>query len=320
MNNQNILITGGNGFIGMQVADELVQQGHRVTVVDRKIKNWNAPGHIIEQDYAEFFQNNSVKHDTIVHLAADHTIEESVTAPERYYTNNVVKLKSMLDHMVSTGIKNIIFSSSGSVHGNIGETKVLTESDPYMPESPYSATKVAGEMLIKDYARAYGLNYVILRYFNPAGADPDCRFGYVQRPATHVIPLLCNKIIHKETFSIYGNDYKTRDGTCIRDYIHVADVARAHTSAIEYLNTNQSNIFNIGGFTGVSVLELVMHAEEVLNCEANVKFCNRRPGDATMLVADTSKAKQILNWHPKYSIQDIILHAWNWENKYNTVI
>lgn len=311
-----IVITGGSGFIGTQVTDELLNQGHEITVVDRKVKSRNHPCPIVEMDYMDFFNNVGGNFDTIVHLAADHTIEQSVTQPEKYYTNNVIKMKYMLDHMVKVGIKNIIFSSTGSVYGTQGINGLLAEDTPYAPVSPYSATKVAGELLIRDYARAYGINYVNLRYFNPIGADPTARFGYIQRPATHVIPILCNKIINDETFEIYGTDYPTRDGTCIRDYMHVADVASAHTSSIDYLDAgNKEGTFNIGGHTGVSVRELVAAAEKVLNKRAKIEYKGRRAGDAAMLVADTTKAQQVLKWAPKYTIDDAILHAWNWENK-----
>lgn len=312
-----ILITGGSGFIGTQVTDELLNHGHEITVVDRKVKTRNHPCPIIEMDYMDFLNTDNSKYDTIVHLAADHTIEQSVTQPEKYYTNNVIKMKYMLDHMVKVGIKNIIFSSTGSVYGTQGINGLLSEETPYAPVSPYSATKVAGELMIRDYARAYGINYVNLRYFNPIGADPTARFGYIQRPATHVIPILCRKIINDETFEIYGSDYPTRDGTCIRDYMHVFDVASAHTSSINYLDAgNKEGTFNIGGHTGVSVRELVAAAERVLDKRARIVYKERRAGDAAMLVADTTKAREILGWQPKYTIDDAILHAWNWENKF----
>jgi len=317
-----ILITGGGGFIGTQVAWELHSAGHDVRIIDRKAPVHPHPGvyHIV--DYVDYFNNpdNNFNFDTIIHLAADHLVEQSVSTPEKYYTNNVIKMKTMLDVMVSRKIKNIIFSSSASVYGRQGSHGLLTESLYYDPENPYASTKVAGELLIKDYAKAYGIKYVNFRYFNAGGADPEGRFGYVQRPATHVIPILCNKILNNETFQIYGNDYFTGDGTCIRDYVHVHDLARAHINAIKFLNKNKNNeVFNIGGGGyGVSVRELVKSASLIVGKEAIIEYANRRPGDPAILVADITKAEKMLGWTPKYTIKDIIQHAWNWEKKFET--
>lgn len=314
-----ILVTGGNGFIGSQVVTSLVEAGHDVTIVDFVGKKPGVPGHCIERDYHAFFSYNKIKFDTVVHLAAEHLVEQSVTAPAKYYINNVIKMKHMLDAMVEVGIKNIIFSSSGNVYGRQGATGFpLTEDLYYDPENPYASTKVAGEMLIKDYARAYGINYVNFRYFNAGGADPECRFGYIQRPATHVIPILCNKILNKQPFTIFGNDYNTHDGTCVRDYVNVADIASAHLNALEFLdNGNKNQTFNLGGnSTGVSLKELVKYAAEVVGVEPIVNFGPRREGDPAILVANISKAKKLLGWEPKYDIKETIKHAWNWEQKF----
>jgi UDP-glucose 4-epimerase len=321
MKHHNILITGGSGFIGTQVLYELVEHGHHVTVVDREIKHEDVPATIIEEDYYEFFKTNRFRYDTVIHLAAEHLVEQSVTEPEKYYTNNVVKMKGMLDCMLDVGIKNIIFSSSGNTYGRQGKLGPLKEDVLYYdPENPYASTKVAGELLLKDYARAYGIKYVTFRYFNAAGADPACRFGYVQRPATHVIPILCNKILRGETFPIYGNDYDTKDGTCVRDYVHVADLARAHRHALTLFDNNIANqAFNIGGGSeGVSVRELVQYAGEVVGKIPKVENAPRRAGDPDILVADITKAAFILKWWPKYNIRDAILHAWNWEKRFET--
>lgn len=317
----NILVTGGSGFVGTQVVYELHKQGHNITIVDNDIKHRDAPATIIEADYLDFFNTNTVVYDTVIHLAAEHLVEQSVTSPEKYYTNNVVKMKAMLDRMVALGIKNIIFSSSGNTYGRQGQNGLLHEDGLYYdPENPYASTKVVGELLIKDYAKAYGLRYVNFRYFNAAGADPDGRFGYIQRPATHVIPILCNKIMNNESFPLYGSDYPTKDGTCVRDYVHVADLAIAHTKAIEYLDAGYSNeVFNCGaGSGGVSVRELVQFAEEVVGKSAMVENCPRRVGDPATLIADISKAERLLGWKPQYNVKDAILHAWNWEQKFET--
>ncbi len=315
-----ILITGGSGFVGTQVADELVSYGHRVTVVDRKLKSTSVPNvQYIEEDYLEFILNVDYRFDCVIHLAAEHLVEQSVSEPEKYYTNNVVKMKALLDRMRDLGITNIVFSSSGNTYGRQGELGPLTEDLYYDPQNPYASSKVAGEMLIKDYAKAYGMNYVIFRYFNAAGADPYGRYGYVQRPATHVIPIICNKIMNDELFTIYGNDYPTKDGTCVRDYVHVADLARAHMSAIDFLAVgNPSNIFNIGGGNGgVSVKELCHYAAKVVGKDhINIEYAGRREGDPAMLIADISKAEKFLGWKPQYTIEDSIKHAWIWENTF----
>ena len=318
---QNILITGGNGFVGTQLVYELHRHGHSVTVVDREMKNINVPAILIEEDYLDFFNRNTTVYDIIIHLAAEHLVELSVMSPEKYYTNNVIKMKYMLDHMVELGIKNIIFSSSGNTYGRQGLAGPLQEKGLYYdPENPYASTKVVGELLIKDYSKAYGINYVNFRYFNAAGADPECRFGYTQRPATHVIPILCNKILKGEVFPMYGTDYNTKDGSCVRDYVHVADLADAHIKAINLLNRQTVNqAVNIGaGSGGISVKELVKFAEEIVGKKAIVEYCPRRSGDPDILVADITKAEELLGWKPQFNIKDAILHAWNWEKKYET--
>lgn len=315
MNKHKILVTGGGGFVGTQVSWELARAGHSVTIVDRKNPAHYFPDIYRVDDYLNFITNTEETFDTIVHLAADHLVEQSVSEPQKYYTNNVVKMKAMLDVMVGRKIKNIVFSSSGNTYGRQGSMGPLPENIYYDPENPYASTKVAGELLIKDYSKAYGLNYVTFRYFNAAGADPHARFGYVQRPATHVIPILCNKILNDEPFTIFGSDYATKDGTCVRDYVHVQDLARAHAKAIELFDNQLANqTFNIGGGSaGVSVKELVTVAGQVVGRTPTVVYADRRPGDPAMLIADISKALLQLEWTPEYTIRDIIEHAWEWE-------
>lgn len=316
MTKNKILVTGGGGFIGTQLSWELAIAGHDVTIVDRANPQHYFPNFYRVDDYLNFLTNTEEKFDTIVHLAAEHLVEQSVTEPEKYYTNNVVKMKGLLDIMVARKIKNIVFSSSGNTYGRQGAAGPLTENLYYDPENPYASTKVAGELLIKDYARAYGLKYVTFRYFNAAGADPDALFGYIQQPATHVIPILCNKILKEEPFTIFGHDYPTKDGTCVRDYVHVSDLARAHVKAIELFDNQLANqTFNLGGgSTGVSVQELVKYAGQIVGKTPTVIYANRRAGDPAILVADISKALLGLDWTPQYDIHDIISHAWEWEH------
>jgi UDP-glucose 4-epimerase len=320
MRRHNILVTGGCGFIGTQVVYKLHEEGHKITIVDKNTQNWNGPGEVIESDYCDFIKTNTTKFDTIVHLAAEHIVPQSLSEPAKYYTNNVVKMQVMLDHMVAIGIKNIVFSSTGNLYGRQGRALYLKEDMYYDPENSYASSKTAGELMIRDYARAYGIKYITFRYFNAAGADPECRFGYTQRPATHVIPIICNKIMNNEVFQIFGNNYATKDGTCVRDYIHVSDLAEGHVQAIEFLNAGFSNeIFNLGGGTGgISLTELVKYAGEVVGKEPIYEYVAPRKGDPAILTACIDKAKNILHWEPQYNIKDIISHAWNWEKKFET--
>lgn len=319
MKSYKVLITGGGGFIGTQIAWELASKYCDVTIVDREVPVHYYPGVYKVSDYLDFFLKNDTLFDVVIHLAADHIVPASITKPSEYYDNNVLKMKTMLDLMVTRGMRNIIFSSSGNTYGRQGwQGFPLSEQGTYYdPENPYASTKVAGEMMIKDYARAYGMKYVTFRYFNAAGADPLCRFGYVQRPATHVIPILCKKILTGETFQIYGNEYFTKDGTCIRDYVHVKDLAIAHAKAVDYLEAGGDNeTINVGGgSSGISVKELVDVAAEIVGKTPVVEYAPKREGDPAILVANIQKAKKVLNWEPQYNIKDIISHAWEWEKK-----
>ncbi len=317
-NKHKILVTGGAGFIGTQVTHELVNAGHEVTVVDRNMQR-QLPCEMIEADYLDFFDSKEFHYDTVVHLAAEHNVPQSIPDPSKYYANNVIKMKGMLDHMVARGIKNIVFSSTGNVYGRQGsQIPLMEDANYYDPMNPYASSKVAGETMIQDYARAYGLRFVIFRYFNAAGADPKTRFGYTQRPATNVIPVLCQSLIRNEPFNIYGSNFATPDGTCVRDYVHIYDIAQAHLLAMDYLDSDEpSEIFNLGGrHQGVSINQLVRHASDALNIEyPKVSYKPPRIGDPPILIADTSKAKYGLGWTPMYSIEDTIIHAWKWEKK-----
>lgn len=310
-----IVVTGGCGFIGTQVVDRLLVEGHDVTVVDRRVGNWHLPCRVVEMDYFDFFLSNNEKYDTVIHLAAEHLVGQSILNPGKYYDNNVVKMQVMLSRMVDLGIENIIFSSSGNIYGKQGLNGVLTEDLYYDPENPYASSKVAGELLIKDYARAYGLKYVIFRFFNAAGADPYGRFGYDVDSATHIIPSICKSIRNDIPLKVFGSDYPTKDGTCIRDYVHVSDIADAHTKALLFIDNGlQNEIFNLGGGSnGVSVIDIINYAGEIINRSPAIEYMPRRAGDPAQLIANISKAKALLGWWPKYNVRDAILHAWNWQ-------
>lgn len=315
----NILVTGGAGFIGTAVCYALNAAGYEnVIAVDRKFHH-SLPVTMWEEDYAEFFSTNDFAYDTIIHLAAEHNVPESIPSPEKYYTNNVVKMKAMLDHMVAIGIKNIIFSSTGNVYGRQGFSGPLLEDMYFDPLNPYAASKVAGETMIRDYAAAYGIRFVNFRYFNVAGADKASRFGYIQKPATNLVPVICQKFLKNEPIHIYGDNYTTPDGTCIRDYVHVLDVANAHLKALEYLDTDSpSETFNLGGGrpNGVSVKQMVEHAADTLEIDfPKIEYKPARIGDPGKLTADISKARYMLDWNPQYNIEDMFIHAWKWEKK-----
>jgi UDP-glucose 4-epimerase len=315
MKNAKVLITGGAGFIGTQIVHKLREAGANVAVVDRNITDWNMPCTLILSDYLEYFKTiQDGMYNTVIHLAAEHLVEQSVYSPGRYYENNVVKMKTMLDLAPKLGINNFIFSSSGNIYGRQGALGPLTEDMFYDPENPYASSKVAGELLLKDYSKAYKLKHVTFRYFNAAGADPNYRNGYTQEPATHVIPALCRRTHRREVFNIFGTDYLTRDGTCVRDYVHIDDIAQAHVNAVDYLlNQGESVTLNIGGGSnGVSVKELITHTEEITDTKLIVYHRSRRTGDPTQLIANISKAKSVLGWEPKYNVKDCIRHAWEW--------
>ena len=317
------MVLGGAGYIGSHTVKELIEN-YDVIVLD------NVPKENISRIYGakyvigdmgdfslmtKIFKENNI--DAVVNFAALACVGESVSDPQKYYENNVVKSKVLLDAMVETGIKKIVFSSSCATYG-IPQTVPITESEKQWPVNPYGWTKLIFERMLSDYDNAYGLKYVSLRYFNAAGADADGDIGEMHDPETHVIPILLqNALGLRDRFYVFGTDYDTHDGSCIRDYIHVTDLADAHIKAVEYLfREERSDCFNLGTGKGVSVLELVDSVQNITGKKLNVILENRREGDPDILVADNSKAKEILNWNPVHSsIENIIKTAWNWHSK-----
>jgi UDP-glucose 4-epimerase len=307
----NVLITGGCGFIGTQLVFELNAIGHTVTVVDHSIRDRSLPATLINADYAEFLSYNRIKFDLVIHNAAEATVQPSLHSPSTYYENNVIKMKTMMDAMVRSGIKNIIFSSTGNIYGNQTES-LLKEDLPYSPVNAYASTKVVGELMIKDYARAYGINYLIFRLFNISGADPSGKCGYFRRPYAHLIPTVCRNILDASVTTVYGN--------AVRDYVHVQDIATAYSSGIDYLlGGGAGEVINLGGGkAGVSTMKIIQTAEAVIGLHPRIVEHEAREGDPVCLRADITKAHRVLDWKPKYSIEDMIFHAWNWERKYET--
>jgi UDP-glucose 4-epimerase len=253
----------------------------------------------------------------VMHFAAYIAVGESVTDPGKYYRNNVAGTLTLLEAMVAASIKKFVFSSTCALYG-IPKTVPLVEDHPQDPISPYATSKWMVERILSDFDQAYDLKSVCFRYFNAAGADPTGLLGEDHEPETHLIPLVLFAALGKqESVSIFGTDYPTRDGTCLRDYIHVNDLAQAHVLGLEYLlKAGESDVFNLGNGSGFSVREVIETAKEVTGKEIKIVERDRRPGDPPALVGSSDKAKKVLGWNPQYpNINDILAHAWQWHQK-----
>nr|WP_027871585.1 UDP-glucose 4-epimerase GalE [[Eubacterium] cellulosolvens] len=316
-----ILVCGGAGYIGSHVNKQLNIEGYDTIVFDNLIY-----GHREAVKWGEFVQGDLANHsdieaafekydiEAVFHFAAYAYVGESVEEPEKYYYNNVVNTLNLLKVMRSHGCNRIIFSSTCATYGE-PEKVPITEDMPQNPINPYGVTKLTVERIFKDYAKAYGLKFAVLRYFNAAGADPDGEIGESHNPETHIIPLVLDAASGvRPDIKIFGTDYDTPDGSCIRDYIHVSDLADAHLLALHYLeNGGESDFFNLGNAIGTSVLEVVNSAKKVTGREFAVVHAPRRSGDPAKLVGSSEKAQRILGWKPKYGdIDAIIAHAWKW--------
>ncbi|MDQ3800036.1 MAG: UDP-glucose 4-epimerase GalE [Acidobacteriota bacterium] len=314
-----ILVTGGAGYIGSVVTEELIKDGHSVVVYDNLVKGHReavAPqAEFIFGDLTETEKLFDVlrRHETeaVIHMAAHSLVGESVENPAKYYQNNVVAGLSLLDAMNEASVKKLVFSSTAAVYGE-PEKQPITETDKTQPTNPYGETKLAFEQALKWYEKAYGIRYASLRYFNAAGASE--KFGERHDPETHLIPIILQAAQGKrEYIEVYGDDYPTPDGTCIRDYIHVIDLARAHIAALQILD-ERSAIYNLGcGGEGYSVKQVIDTAKEVTGKEINVRYGKRRAGDPAMLIASSGKIRQELGWQPeRQNLKEIIESAWNW--------
>ena len=324
----SILVCGGAGYIGSHINKLLSQKGYDTIVYDnliyghREAVKW---GKFIEADLCDrtsldrVFSENKI--DAVFHFAAFAYVGESVTEPAKYYFNNVCNTLDLLEAMRAHGCDKIIFSSTCATYG-IPEKLPITEDMPQNPINPYGATKLMVERIFKDYNTAYGLKYVALRYFNAAGADPDCEIGENHNPETHIIPLVLDAAYGKRPdIKVFGSDYPTRDGTCIRDYIHVTDLADAHLLALEYLNKGgESGFFNLGNENGTSVLEVIDSVKRVTGKDFKVTLAPRRPGDPPTLVGSSKRAQEILGWKPKFAdIDTITKHAAEWYKMMNGI-
>lgn len=319
-----ILIVGGAGYIGSHVNKALNLQGYETVVLDnlsyghKDFVKWGVfeevdIGNL--QEIRRVFKKYSI--DAVLHFAAFTYVGESVENPQKYYLNNLRNTLNLLQVMMEENVKYFVFSSTCATYG-IPQQIPITEDHPQNPISPYGKGKYMVEQILADYSRAYGLMYVSLRYFNAAGADPDAEIGELHQPETHLIPLILDVAAKERDYiEVFGTDYPTPDGTCIRDYIHVLDLADAHIKALEYLqNGGGSDAFNLGNGQGFSVREVIKTAQKVTKEEIKVKEEERRPGDPPVLVGSSSKAQEILGWKPKYhELSKIIETAWKWRKK-----
>jgi len=319
----NILVTGGAGYIGSHFVKQLVKVGYNAVVLDNLSRGHkeSVPANVNLEivDLKDYKSTrtifNKYKFDAVVHFAAYAYVGESVENPELYYTNNLIGTMNLLKAVKESGINKFVFSSTCSLYGN--PLKVpISENESVKPINPYAHSKQMIENILKDYSEAYGINYVALRYFNAAGADPEGDIGESHDPEPHLIPITLQVALGKrEKVSIFGNDYDTPDGTCLRDYIHINDLADAHIKALEYLNNGgSSDIFNLGTGNGNSVLEIIRTAEKIIGEKIKFEITDRRAGDPAVLVADNKKAKQVLDWQPEFNLEKIISTAWNWHS------
>ncbi len=326
-NNASILVTGGAGYIGSHTVLALQSQGYQIIVLDNLvyghrelIENFPQVKLIVgDINDVELLKSIFTTYDiaAVIHFAAYAYVGESITNPRKYYRNNVVGSLSLLETMVDHGVDKIVFSSTCATYG-IPDTIPIQEDHPQRPINPYGTSKLVVEKILLDFAQAYDLNSVIFRYFNAAGADPKGHLGEDHEPETHLIPLILYTALGKRPhINIYGTDYPTPDGTCIRDYIHVTDLANAHVLGLEYLlQGGKTDIFNLGNGNGFSVREMIEAARLVTDRQIKVVEGDRRGGDPPMLVGSSEKARQVLGWQPQYTgAVDILSHAWNWHQQ-----
>lgn len=318
-----ILVTGGAGYIGSHMVWLLLEKGYDVVVIDNLEKGHKKAvlggkfynGDLKDKEFLEkVFAENDIS--AVIHFAASSLVGESVQNPIKYYYNNVYGTLNLVDTMIKHNVKKLVFSSTAAVYGE-PENIPIIEEDKTQPTNPYGETKLAIEKMLKWMDVAYGLKFVSLRYFNVAGSHPDGIIGEDHNPETHLIPIVLQTALGiREKVIVYGNDYNTKDGTCIRDYIHVVDLCEAHLKAMEYLEkNNKSEIFNLGNGMGFSVMEVIEKASEVVGKKIPYEIGPRRAGDPSILVASSQKAQELLGWQQKYnSLETIISTAWKWHS------
>lgn len=319
-----VLVCGGAGYIGSHINKQLNKEGYETVVFDnlvyghREAVKW---GSFVQGDLQNTGEIEAVfqtyKIEAVFHFAAYAYVGESVENPEKYYYNNVANTLNLLHVMKKYGCTKIIFSSTCATYGE-PEKVPITEDMPQRPVNPYGASKLMVERILKDYSKAYGLKFVVLRYFNAAGADPEGELGEGHDPETHLIPLILDAASgRRKEIRVFGTDYDTPDGSCIRDYIHVYDLATAHLLALHYLEQGkESNFFNLGNALGTSVFEVIEAVKRISGKKFTVSVSDRRSGDPARLIGSSEKAQSVLGWKPVYGDIDVIVgHAWNWHDK-----
>lgn len=332
---QKILVTGGCGYIGGHTIVDLIENGFEVISVDnlsrghlrmiegveqivgKKIKNYKVDLCNIDDTEAIFIENPDIE--GIIHFAAFKSVPESVQKPTLYYRNNLNSLVNLLQCAQDNNVNHFVFSSSCSVYGNPDKLPVDEKAQLAEAESPYARTKQIGEAICRDFARiALDFNVILLRYFNPVGAHPSVKIGELQEKPENLVPVITQTAIGKlPEMQVFGSDYDTRDGSCVRDYIHVMDIANAHTKALQYImsgkNDERCEVFNLGTGEGVTVLELINAFEKVSGEKLNYKMGPRRSGDVVAVYADNCKARAVLDWDIKYDLEQMMDTAWRWE-------
>lgn len=328
-----ILVTGGDGYIGSHCVLALLRLGYDVVVFDSDstghsetafiISNCNYQGNYLGSIKGDLLERKEIESvfekqniDAVIHFAAFSQVAESMRNPSKYYRNNVIGTLNLLDTMIAHDVKKIVFSSTAATYGE-PDYVPIDEKHPQRPINPYGRSKLMIENIMDDYDMAYGLRSVRLRYFNVVGADSGNLVGEWHDPETHLIPnILKSTFDGGKEFQLYGNDYPTKDGTCVRDYVNVEDLADAHVLALNYLNNGgKTDYFNLGTNGGYTVKEVFSECEKVVGKNITIKMSDRRPGDPASLIADNTKAKKILGWEPKHSLSDSISTAYEWEKK-----
>ena len=324
-----ILVTGGAGYIGSHTVAQLCADGYEVVILDnlstsceesvvrlRKMTGKDIPLYKIDIRDKESVKKvlTDERIEAIIHFAAYSLVGESMVNPLKYYENNLYGTKQLLEAMVAAGVNKIVFSSTAATYGEPKSIPIL-ETDETNPTNTYGETKLAMEKMFKWTANAHGLNYVSLRYFNACGAHESGIIGEAHNPETHLIPIILQAAAGvRESISVYGTDYPTRDGTCVRDYIHVYDLAKAHVAAVKYLlDGGKSDIFNLG--TETTVKEVIDAAKSITKKNIKVVYGERRAGDPAVLTASNKKAREVLGWKPEKTMEDIISSAWKWHSE-----
>lgn len=317
-----ILVTGGAGYIGSHFCKMAAKQGHDLAVIDNL-----STGNKWALRWGKFYQGDlrntadidqalkQFKPDAVVHFAGSALVGESVLHPEKYMENNTAATKNLINAMRYNGVNNIVFSSTCAVYGQ-PEFFPITEKTPPKPINPYGVSKLEAEKAIRQASAEWGLNFTVLRYFNVAGSDPELEIGENHDPETHIVPNTLTAIFRRKALQVYGDDYDTPDGTCIRDYVHVVDLANAHILALHRHTAPEfeSEIINLGSGNPCSVKSIIQSAERVTGQEALIEYMPRRPGDPPTLYADNGKAKSVLGWNPERSRIDLVINdAWQWE-------